>query len=88
MEDVLELYTQPLDERLPVVCVDERPVQLLSHVREPLPPQPEPVRRWDYEYQREGSANLFLLFQPLTRWRTLKATAQRKKGDFAHLLKE
>jgi hypothetical protein len=88
MEDVLELYAAPLDPHHPVVCVDERPVQLLSHVRDPLPAHPGQVRRWDFEYQREGTANLFMLFQPLTGWRTVKATAQRKKADFAYLLQE
>jgi hypothetical protein len=88
MEDVLDLYAQPYDPQRPQVCFDERPVQLLKHVYDPLPAQPGQVKRYDYEYQRNGTANLFVLCQPLAGWRMVKATAQRKKVDFADCMRE
>lgn len=88
MEDVLDLYAEPLQPSRPVVCFDERPVQLLSDTREPLPAQPGQVRRVDYEYKREGTANLFVMCQPLAGWRTVDATEQRTKVDFAHCMQE
>ena len=70
MEDVLDVYTLPYDPQFPQVCMDELPVQLLSDVRAPLPPQPGAVERIDYEYAREGMANVFLFCEPLQglRW--------------------
>jgi hypothetical protein len=88
MEDVLDLYALPYDAAYPVVCLDERPVQLLSDVTEPLPTKPGHKHRFDYEYHREGTCNLFMLLQPLSGWRTVKVTAQRTKQDFAHCLRD
>lgn len=88
MEDVLDLYAEAFQPGRPVVCFDERPVQLLSDTREPLSMQPGQVKRYDYEYQREGTANLFVMCQPLAGWREVKATTQRKRDDFAHCMKE
>jgi transposase len=88
MEDVLDLYAEPLQAWRPVVCFDERPVQLLSDTRDPLPMRPGQVKRYDYEYQREGTANLFVMCQPLAGWREVKATTQRKKVDFAQCMQE
>jgi hypothetical protein len=88
MEAVLDLYAQPYDPRYPQVCFDERPVQLLSDVLPPVPPQPGQPRRYDYEYERKGTANLFVFSQPLTGWREVKATAQRKQTDFARCMQE
>lgn len=88
MEDVLDLYGEPLDPQRPKVCFDERPVQLLADVYDPTPMQPGQVRRYDYEYKRCGTANLFVMCQPLTGWRRVKATSHRKKVDFAHCMKE
>lgn len=88
MEDVLGLYEQAYQAEEPVICLDERPVQLLAHKRDPQPAVLHHPRRWDYEYERRGSANLFLLFQPLNAWRLVKATAQRKKADFAAVLRQ
>lgn len=85
---MLDLYALPYDPAYPQVCLDERPVQLLSDVREPLPARPGSKRRFDYEYQREGTSNLFMLFQPLQGWREVIVTDQRTKQDFAHCLKE
>ena len=88
MEDVLDLYAQPLDPQRPQVCFDERPVQLLGDVYEPLPVQPGQKRRIDYEYERHGTANLFVMSQPLAGWREVKVTEVRKKGDFAHCMQD
>jgi hypothetical protein len=88
MEDVLEVYALPLDEKYPQVCFDERPVQLVGEVYDPLPTQPGQVRRYDYEYQRHGTANLFVMCQPLVGWREVKVTDQRQKVDFAHCMKD
>src|SRR5579862_2962435 len=88
MEDVLEEYARPYDPNHPQVCVDERPCQLLSDSRESLPTLPGQVARYDYEYERHGMCNLFMIFQPLTAWRTTKVTTQRKGVDFAELMRE
>jgi len=88
MEDVLDVYQQPLNPAKPVVCFDERPTQLISEKRQPLPAEPGQPERYDYEYQREGTANVFAFFQPLAGWRHLKVTAQRTKADFAICMKE
>ena len=65
MEDVLDIYTIPYDPRRPQVCFDEHVVQLISEKRQPLPAKPGRPARYDYEYKREGTRNLFLFFQPL-----------------------
>ena len=88
MEDVLDVYALPYDPRFPQVCFDERPVQLLADIVAALPPQPGQARRYDYEYKRKGTANLFVMCQPLTGWRTVKATAHRKKIDFAICMRD
>jgi len=83
MEDVLDLYAAPYARARPVVCFDELPVQLVSEVRAPLAAAPGRVARQDYEYRREGVANVFVLCEPLRGWRHLSVTAQRCKPDFA-----
>ena len=88
MEDVLELYQQPLDPAHPQVCFDECPVQLISETRQPVPAEPGQPARYNYEYQREGTANLFEFFQPGTGWRHVKVTEQRTRIDFAHCMKD
>lgn len=88
MEDVLDLYAEPYDPCRPQVCFDERPVQLVGDVYDPLPIQPGQIRRYDYEYKRKGTANLFVMCQPLAGWRVVKATAQRTKTDFAQCMQE
>jgi hypothetical protein len=88
MEDVLDLYALPYDPAYPQVCFDERPVQLLDNVIEPLPARPGYKRRFDYEYHREGTCNLFMMFQPLQGWRHVKVTERRTKLDFAHCMKD
>jgi hypothetical protein len=87
MEDLLELYAEPYDALYPVVCFDESPYQLVSETRQPLPLAPGRPVRYDYEYRREGSCNLFMFFQPLAGWRHVKVTARRTAQDFAHCMK-
>ncbi len=86
MEDVLDLYAQPYHPQRPVVCFDELPYQLISEVRQPLPVAPGQPERYDYEYKREGTCNLFGFFQPLIGWRHLEVTAQRTRQDFARCM--
>jgi hypothetical protein len=89
MEDVLDLYAKPYDPQRPQVCFDESPVQLISETRRPLPVRPGQSECYDYEYQRQGTANLFLFVQLLLGWRQVNVTARRTKQDFAqqmHLL--
>ena len=88
MEDVLDQYALALDSAYPQVCFDERPVQLLGDVYDPLPAQSGQVRRYDYEYKRNGTANLFVICQPLAGWREVKVTKRRTKIDFAHCMKD
>lgn len=83
MEAVLDLYEAPHDPRRPRVCFDELPYQLLAETRAPLPARPGHPTRVDYEYQREGTANLFLCFDPHAGWRQVTVTARRTKRDFA-----
>jgi transposase len=88
MEDILDLYALPYDPAYPQVCFDERPVQLLDDVREPQSARPGVKRRFDYEYHREGTCNLFMFFQPLQSGRHVKVTDRRTKLDFAQCMKE
>ena len=88
MEDVLDLYSEPYDARRPQVCFDESPVQLVSEVRQPLPTRPGQPARYDSEYRREGTANLFLFVQPLRGWRQVNVTARRTASDFAQQMQE
>jgi transposase len=88
MEDVLEVYTRPYDERFPQVCLDEKSKQLVGEVREPLSARPGRPARHDYEYERNGVANLFIVCEPLLGWRHLKDTDRRTKNDWAQCIKE
>jgi transposase len=83
MEDVLGLYAKPYDPRRPQVCFDEHMVQLIAEKRHPLPAKPGRPERFDYEYQRKGTRNLFLFFQPWAGWRHVRVTERRTKLDFA-----
>jgi DDE superfamily endonuclease len=83
MEDVLDLYEQAYDPKRPVVCFDEKPVQLLAETRVPRPASPGRPRRFDYEYERKGTANLFVAVEPLGAWRQVTVTERRTKRDFA-----
>jgi hypothetical protein len=86
MEDVLELYAMPYDPKRPLVCFDEHLVQLIMEKRRPLPAKPGQPERFDYEYQRNGTRNLFVFFQPLAAWRHVRVTERRTKIDFAHCM--
>jgi hypothetical protein len=88
MEDVLEVYTRPHDPDRPLVCLDETSKQLVAETRAPLPVQPGQVARHDYEYCRNGTANLFMLFAPLEGWRHVKVTGRRTGIDYAQVLKD
>jgi hypothetical protein len=87
MEDVLDLYEQVYDPQQPVVCFDEKPVQFLGETRVPRPPRPGRAQRYDYEYERKGTANIFLVIEPLAGWRQVTVTEQRTKLDFAAQMK-
>jgi hypothetical protein len=87
MEDVLDLYAEPYDAQYPQVCFDESPVQLVSETRSPQPIRPGQPQCYDYEYKREGTANLFLFIQPLLGWRRVNVTTRRTKQDFAQQMK-
>lgn len=87
MEDVLDLYEEPYNPKQPVVCFDERPFQLTGEVRHPQPAKPGQPMRYDYEYKRNGTCNMFLFFQPLVGWRHVEVTDQRTKLDFASCMK-
>ena len=88
MEDILELYAEPYDSRCPVVCFDERPYPMVEETRLPLPVRAGKPERFDYEYKRNGTCNLFIFFQPLAGWRHVKVTQRRTKQEFAYCMKE
>lgn len=88
MEDILALYAEPYDPQYPVVCFDESPYQLVGEARQPLPMIPGQAVRYDYEYRRMGTCNLFMFFQPLHGWRHVKVTARRTANEFAHCMRE
>jgi hypothetical protein len=88
MEDVLDVYTRPLDPARPVVCLDETSRQLLAEARAPLPPAPGRPARHDPEYVRGGVVNLFLVCEPLQGWRQVRVSGQRTRLDWAHCVRE
>lgn len=88
MEDVLEVYALPDDPTQPVVCFDECSKQLVSETRTPIPAEPGQPLRYDYEYQRQGVANMFMVFAPLQNWRHVDVTERRTKADFAHCMRD
>ena len=87
MEDVLDLYAEPPDPQRPRVCFDEMPKQLIAETRQPLPASPGQPERFDYEYRRNGTCNLFMFVDPDAGWRHVAVTAQRTKSDFAQQMK-
>ncbi len=88
MEDVLEVYQRPHDPARPVVCLDETSKQLIAETRVPIQAKPGHPSRVDYEYERNGTANLFMLFAPLEGWRHVKVTDRHAAADYAQVLKE
>lgn len=88
MEDILDVYQRPFDLQRPVVCIDEATKQLVKEIRRVIPAAPGRPERVDYEYERNGTANLFMVSEPLAGWRRVKVTDRRTKVDFAHLIRE
>lgn len=87
MENILDLYERAYDPKHPVVCFDETSKQLIEETRLPLPAKPGQVQRYDYEYRRNGTRNLFLFFEPLAGWRHIEVTEHRTKLDFAQQMR-
>jgi hypothetical protein len=87
MEDVLDVYHRPYDEKRPVVAVDEASKQLVGEAVQPIPAQPGQPERFDYEYVRHGTANLFMISEPLAGWRHVMVTERRTAKDFAEVLR-
>lgn len=88
MENLLDLYEEPYDAEYPVVCLDEKPIQLIEESRAAIPAEPGRCKRVDYEYRRKGCCNLFVAVEPLRGRRRIKATDRRTKQDFATFVKD
>lgn len=88
MEDVLAVYTRPHDPDRPLLCLDETSKQMVAETRAPIAMKPGRPARFDYEYQRNGTTNLFMLFAPLEGWRHVEVTDRRTAVDYAHVLKD
>ena len=88
MEDVLAVYTRPRNSDCPLVCLDETSKQLVAETRVPMPMKAGRPARFDYEYQRNGTVNLFMMFAPLEGWRHVKVTDRHTAVDYAHVLKD
>lgn len=88
MEAVLAVYLRPRDPKRPLVCLDETSKQLILETRASIPMKPGRMARSDYEYERNGTANLFMMFAPLEGWRHVKVTDRRTSVDYAHALKD
>jgi transposase len=88
MEDVLDLYAEPPDPKRPVVCFDESPIQLIGETRQPIPARPGRIERYDCEYKRNGTANLFIFLDVHRSWRRVKVTDSRAAVDFAACMRE
>lgn len=88
MEDVLEVYQRPHDPAAPVVCMDEKSVQLLKETRPSIPASPGRAERIDYEYERNGTANIFMFCEPLAGWRQTRVTERRTKLDWARAMRD
>ncbi len=88
MEDVLDLYGEPYDRKRPVVCFDESPTQLIGEVRAPIPAEPGQPERYDFEYRRNGTVNLFVFLDAHRPWRKVKVTDRRTAADFAACMRD
>src|SRR5512135_1366625 len=87
MEDVLDVYHRPFDPKRPLVCLDETSKQLIGEVAEPVPAEPGRPERIDYEYTRNGTANLLMVSEPLVGWRHVEVTERRTAVDFAEVVR-
>jgi hypothetical protein len=83
MEDVLDVYSRPYDAKFPVLCMDEQPVQLLNETRTPIAATKDHPKRVDYEYERAGTASIFMFCEPLSGWRDVAVRKQRTRIDWA-----
>jgi len=88
MEDVLDLYAEAPDPKRPVVCFDESPVQLIGEARQPISAKPGQLERYDYEYRRYGTVNLFVFLDVHRPWRKVKVTERRAAEDYAHCMRD
>jgi transposase len=88
MEEVLDIYKKPYDPKYPVVCMDESSKQLIKEVRQPLPMKPGEVEKFDTEYDRNGTASIFMAFEPLQGQRFTKVTEQRTRTDWANYIRD
>ena len=86
MEDILDLYEEPYDQSRPVLCIDERPCQLIGDVVGPIPMKPGKPKKVDHEYERNGTCSVFIACEPLTGWRYLEVRKQRTKMDYAEFM--
>jgi hypothetical protein len=87
MEDVLEVYHRPYDAKRPLVCLDEASKQLIGEIVTPIPARPGQPERFDYEYVRNGTGNLFMVSEPLLGWRHVAVTERRTAKDYAEVLR-
>ena len=88
MENVLEIYKRPYDEKYPVVCMDESPKQMIGETKTPIEAKPGSVEKFDYEYVRNGVCNIFMSNEPLSGKRYVKVTERKQKTDWAHFVEE
>jgi len=88
MEDILDLYEEAYDPQRPVICVDERPCQLIDDVVTPIPMKPGNPKKEDHEYKRNGTCNVFIACEPLTGWRYLEVRKQRTRVDYAEFMEK
>jgi hypothetical protein len=88
MYKLLDLYAESYDKRFPVVCIDEKSKQLIEDVRSIIPLKPGSLAKYDYEYKRNGTRNIFVAVEPLAGKRKIQVTCRRQKNDFAHFIKE
>lgn len=88
MEDVLDVYKLPFDSDYPLICMDETSKQLTKETRKPIKAKPSEIEKFDYEYERNGVANIFMFFEPLTGWSNIEITNSRTMIDWAHCIKE
>lgn len=88
MEDVLEVYSRPYDAKRPQICMDEAGKQLVAETRKPIKIEPGKPPRYDYEYERNGTCNLFVFCEPLTGWRHVEVTERKTKQDWAYAIRD
>ena len=88
MEDILDLYEAPYDPKRPLVCIDERPCQLIDDILTPIPMKSGKAMKVDYEYERKGTCNVFIACEPLTGWRYVEVRKRRTKVDYAAFMEK